>query len=430
MAPRTIQDERLSALARRLNLRFSADSQTWLADARQRLGGPRHDELQRRRQQLHSQAAASTGTGPEFEIAFYQFVAADPDVCTVMLEGRLGYYDAVLPAVVARLTSLRPRRILDLGAYSGLTSLYLASCFPDAHVLGIERCEGAVQLAREKKAETGINNVEFTLGDYVAYAPAEAFDVVLSLQSMPTYLLPWLPAESPEFYWRGRLLDTVSPQAVPTLQPLADAMSACVRLTRPGGCVILHERFRGYADAVLFQHLAHRAGLQLKELTTVSWQTANEREGIQQAPLCITEAFNGAHLFDERAFFTVYMPAFEKLDLSSPQLDHGAILTGALAHANFQALPAEKKDLCVSLSYPQLDVHLHLGTVGGQAAYVYTCSTRDQRELKLCRASQAPQLFAPVMQFIRQQQLSGAALSVHPEPDQLSSLVRQLLGKV
>ena len=108
--------------------------------------------------------------------------------------------------------------------------------------------------------------------------------------------------------------------------------------------MILHERFRDYADAALFQYLAHRAGLQTKEHTLVYWQTANEREGTQQAPLYVGEPQPGAIPFDEAAFFLAYMPVSMRLDLASPQVDLGVILNGPAAQANFQAFPTGKND--------------------------------------------------------------------------------------
>ncbi len=429
MTTRTIRDELLGSLVRQLDLRFSADLAAWLADARQRLDESRLNELQTRRQQLYSQARqALASESPAAEVAFYEFVAADPDISAVMLNGRLGYYDAILPEVAARLVGQPHCRVLDLGSYLGLPALYLAARLPDAQVIGIDRCRDAVCRAEEHRARVRGTNVAFVAGDYQTYAPSEPFDVVLSLQTMPTYLLPWLPADDPESYLRGRQLDRAAVAAVPSLQLVSDALAACARLVKPGGCVILHERFRGYPDAALFQYLAHRAGLRLTEQTAIHWQTANEREGVQQAPLQVAKRESIPVSFDEPAFLASYLPVPATMDLTAPQLDQGVILSGPAAHANFQALATEKIDVCAALSYPQQEVHLHMGLVGQLAAYVYTCSTRDQREFKVCRASHARELFGPVLEFIRQQYQSGAVRCVEPEPGRLTEMVREALG--
>ena len=107
----------------------------------------------------------------------------------------------------------------------------------------------------------------------------------------------------------------------------------------------------------------------------------------------------------------------------------GVILTGPTAHANFQALPAGKRDVCVALRFANdVQVHLHLGAVAGQAAYVYTCSTADHRELKMCRPAHAQALFAPVVEFIARKKQSGEALHVDPDPAELPGLLRAILA--
>lgn len=430
MITRPFQDETLAALAQQLSLGFPAGTDTWLASARQRLGEALFQELQTRRGKLYEDArrAAESGTTVD-EAEFYRFVAGDAAVSSVMLEGRLGYYDAVLPAIAARMETMPHARLLDLGSYTGLATLYLARRFPDARIVGIERGEEAVERARDNAKRAGARNVEFRLGDYTRLRGSDAFDVVLSLQTMPTYLLPRVPAEEPESYLRGSRLAEAKVDASSPAHAIVQALAACARWTAPGGRVILQERFREYPEAALFMELVHRAGLAPVETALVSWQTANEREGVQQAPLVVAERREEPVPFDEAAFLRTYIPALLKVDLASPQLDHGVILTGPTAHANFQALPAGKRDVCVSLRFAKdVQVHLHLGVVAGQAAYVYTCSTADHRELKMCRPAHAQALFAPVLEFITSKKQSGEALHAEPDPAVLPGLLRTTLA--
>ena len=234
MTIRPLQDPILAMLAQQLKLEAPANLASWLTRAERELGAPRLEELQDWRKRLYSEARqASPTTSLASEAAFYQFVASNQAISAVMVEGRLGYYDAILPAVASRVGQVPHARILDLGSYSGLPSIYLAKQFPDAQVVGIERCKDAVQRAQELQARTGLKNVEFERGLYDV-CPAEVVtwcchskpcrpfcclgflggesricEVVSLRQRLLPYLLAssWLPTPYwPAYAWRNDLV--------------------------------------------------------------------------------------------------------------------------------------------------------------------------------------------------------------------------------
>ncbi|MBL9209261.1 MAG: peptide chain release factor N(5)-glutamine methyltransferase [Opitutaceae bacterium] len=79
-----------------------------------------------------------------------------------------------------------PGRILDLGTGSGAIALALATAFPAAAVLAVDRSAAALELARSNAALTGLEaRVTLVESDWFGAVPAETFDVVVS---NPPYL--------------------------------------------------------------------------------------------------------------------------------------------------------------------------------------------------------------------------------------------------
>jgi release factor glutamine methyltransferase len=79
-----------------------------------------------------------------------------------------------------------PARILDLGTGSGAIAVALATRFPDAAVLAVDRSAEALDLARENAEATGLaSRIEFRLGNWFDAVPAGTFDLIVS---NPPYL--------------------------------------------------------------------------------------------------------------------------------------------------------------------------------------------------------------------------------------------------
>ena len=51
--------------------------------------------------------------------------------------------------------------ILDVGCDCGVLTCFIARCFPDSHIVGIDRCEGAITVARTLAQKLDVHNVEF-----------------------------------------------------------------------------------------------------------------------------------------------------------------------------------------------------------------------------------------------------------------------------
>lgn len=416
MATTQLHDPDLAQLADRLDLQVPANPEEWHRQARLRLGNERYEEFEERRAILRQD--------PSSEEEFYHFLGANPLAARAVLEGRLGYYDAILPELAAGLQSHPAAQVLDLGAYYGIVAFYLAKRFPALKVIGIERCAGAVREARIFQRQLHISNVEFLSGDYATFELPERFEVVVSLQSMPTYLLPWLPSESPEGFARGKNLQAVSWDVTSPAQRVAQRLTAVRRAAATCGRVILHERMHSASRASLFVFLAARAGLRVTAIKPLSWQTAGERPGVQMSPFVELEAQEEETPFDEVRVLDLYFPVPASASLPA-EPNQALLLRGAEAQQTFCALRGKENDICLGFSTREQNrFHIHLGTVETRFAYVYTCGTDDHRELKVCSARFTRQLFSPVIEYLSRSHQSGEILMTAVDRRALDTVLR------
>ena len=85
------------------------------------------------------------------------------------------YYSVGVDALTC--TKADPRA-LDLGAGTGLSTLYLLKRFPNARVTLIDFSEEMLAVARERFKDNP--NIDFVVGDYRSFALTGPFDVVIS----------------------------------------------------------------------------------------------------------------------------------------------------------------------------------------------------------------------------------------------------------
>jgi len=103
-----------------------------------------------------------------------------------------------------------PNRILDIGCDVGLSTIFLATLYPDSHVVGIDPLpEGILQAERLQK-ELGIPNVEFlqtTLEDLPTSSTIHPFDLANSITGMSDKLLLFA-RESSEIFLSPEEIDS------------------------------------------------------------------------------------------------------------------------------------------------------------------------------------------------------------------------------
>lgn len=73
--------------------------------------------------------------------------------------------------------------ILEIGCDCGIITCFIARAFPDSRITAIDRCEGAIHVAKELAVKLKINNITFLHAD-LADIQAETFDTVFSMRTM------------------------------------------------------------------------------------------------------------------------------------------------------------------------------------------------------------------------------------------------------
>jgi release factor glutamine methyltransferase len=137
---------------------------------------------------------------------------------------------------LALLPAGTPRRVLDLGTGSGAIALALAHERPQAHVVGTDIADAAVELARHNAAQLGLGNVEFRAGSWFEPVAGERFDVVVSNP-------PYIAADDPRVERQVRLFEP--PGALYSGTEGLDALrliiaGATAHLLPGGGLVLEH----------------------------------------------------------------------------------------------------------------------------------------------------------------------------------------------
>lgn len=77
-----------------------------------------------------------------------------------------------------------PRRLLDVGCGSGVVTCFLSELFPEAEIVGIDRCANAILRAREIAQRLGCTHVRFeniALDDTLAVQALGMFDLITAI---------------------------------------------------------------------------------------------------------------------------------------------------------------------------------------------------------------------------------------------------------
>lgn len=88
-------------------------------------------------------------------------------------------------ALTAQRAALAPgQRVLDLGCGWGSLTLFAAAAYPDSRFLAVSNAPAQIEFVRRTALERGLANVEARVADVNAFAPAERFDRIVSVEMM------------------------------------------------------------------------------------------------------------------------------------------------------------------------------------------------------------------------------------------------------
>lgn len=88
--------------------------------------------------------------------------------------------ELLVDLALARLTTDRAARVLDLGTGSGAVALAIAASRRSAQVIGTDISSAALALARRNAARLSIGNVSFVVSDWFAALADQRFDLVVA----------------------------------------------------------------------------------------------------------------------------------------------------------------------------------------------------------------------------------------------------------
>lgn len=170
--------------------------------------------------------------------------------------------EVLVERCLALLGGIREPRVLDVGAGSGAIALAIADEHPGARVVATDRSPGALELAADNRARTGLGDrVELVEGDLFAGLEGP-FDLVVS---NPPYVaadeIPSLQPEVRDFEPRAALLATglMETLARRTPEVLGPGGALCLEAAdgAAGDVAELLERL-GYLEVMMTRDLAAR----------------------------------------------------------------------------------------------------------------------------------------------------------------------------
>ena len=146
------------------------------------------------------------------------------------------------------------QRVADLGTGCGAVAVALASERPGWQIVATDRCQQALDVARENVTRLGLDNVRLVSGDWFGALPGARFDLVVS---NPPYIAeadPHLARGDVRFEPRAALVSGADGlEAIRTI-----TTQSCAQLEAGGALLLEHGRSQGTAVRALLGACGYR----------------------------------------------------------------------------------------------------------------------------------------------------------------------------
>lgn len=151
-----------------------------------------------------------------------------------------------------------PKSVLDVGCDNGILTCFYATVYPEAEVVGVDKCAQGVGCARELSGRLKLANVRFEVRDLLnleGVFPDQSFDLIVS--SAVFHEVLEVPADVP-----GRSIETITigPDDVNSVKIVTDLART---LRGEAGRWLSMERWRDASSLAWWIRLLNEAGLSM-----------------------------------------------------------------------------------------------------------------------------------------------------------------------
>lgn len=427
----SLRDPVLISMNEELGLTYSLNPQHWEWKVQQSLSSNQY--LQFRRLRENNVSLRNGGDATKLLAAdrqLFAFIAGFPVLCRMMTEGRLGYYDALMSKVVSTIKGVPHARIVDLGSFGGVTTLYLGRVFPQSTVVGVEQFDGAVRIANEFRERTGQANVTFITADYSTFRPNDQFDVAVSMQTLPCYCLPFVPSQSPEEYGRGKDLLAQWDRPPGLLDEVLRPLAAVRAMVVDGGRAIFHERVPDLSRALLLHFLFSHVGFDVVHESMAAWSSVSQQDRRQISALISANAVVPPAAFEEAPIIGLHTFGPARIDLSDLPMGVSLQWVGIEAHALYHGFPHSRDDLMIhGEKNTGARFHCHFGVLSERWAYVYLTDTADMRTLSVIPVQGLQTLFTGTINEMKVLVGKGEITLVEPTIEKVAYAVTKRFAR-
>jgi len=108
------------------------------------------------------------------------YIFGDPDTDRDRLETQSYLFSNYLRANMVSVIGKNIQRILDIGCGEGQLARVMRELYPGATLMGIDKDERAIALAKQRAEDQGLRDIEYVVGDVEQGLPEGPFDLIFS----------------------------------------------------------------------------------------------------------------------------------------------------------------------------------------------------------------------------------------------------------